>query len=218
MRCLYCHNPDTWSSEGGQKMDSDSILKQYDQNKVFYSNGGITLTGVEPLLQIDFVIDLFKKCKEKGIHTCLDTSGITFNPEHLEKFDELIKYVDLVMLDIKHIDNEKHINLTSKPNENILKFAKYLDKNNIMMYIRHVVVEGYTDDPFYLKKLGNFIGTLKNVKALDVLPYHDMAKAKYKELGIEYKLSNLKALTKEKAIEAKKHILSGILETKNKHQ
>ena len=93
MRCLYCHNPDTWSSEGGQKMDSDSILKQYDQNKVFYSNGGITLTGGEPLLQIDFVIDLFKKCKEKGIHTCLDTSGITFNPEHLEKFDELIKYV-----------------------------------------------------------------------------------------------------------------------------
>ncbi|MGM9858122.1 MAG: pyruvate formate-lyase-activating protein [Bacilli bacterium] len=216
MRCLYCHNPDTWTSEGAIKMTSEEILEQYDHNKNFYTNGGITATGGEPLVQIDFLIDLFKKAKAKGIHTCLDTSGITFTSNNVEKFDELIRYVDLVMLDIKHIDNLKHIELTSKPNENILSFAMYLDSHNITMYIRHVIVKGYTDDPIYLRKLGNFIGSLKNVKALDVLPYHDMAKSKYKELNIDYKLKDLKSLDKEDALKAKKEILSGIVETRNK--
>ena len=212
MRCLYCHNPDTWSMDNATKMTSEEILEIYDRNKSFYTNGGITITGGEPLLQIDFLIYLFKKAKDKNIHTCIDTSGITFNKENTEKYDELMRYTDLVMLDIKHIDPIKHMQLTSQENKNILEFAKYLDKKNISMYIRHVIVEGYTDDPIYLKELGYFIATLKNVKALDVLPYHNMGERKYQELNIEYKLKGLRPLPKEEALKAKKIILAAIKE------
>ncbi len=210
MRCKYCHNPDTWEPGGGTEMTADEIIDDFNRNRAFYKNGGITATGGEPLMQIDFVTELFKKCKEENIHTCLDTSGITFTPNNTAKFDELIKYTDLVMLDIKHIDPEEHIKLTEQKNDNILEFARYLDRNNIPMWIRHVVVPGITDNKDYLFKLGEFIGSLKNVKALDVLPYHTMGVKKYEALGMEYPLKGVEAMDKSKAVECKKIILNGV--------
>lgn len=215
MRCKFCHNPDTWPFNKGKEFSAEEILSSYDKNIEFYTEGGLTVTGGEPLLQIDFIIDLFKKAKAKNIHTCIDTSGITFNkdnPELVSKFDTLMQYTNLVMLDIKHIDNEKHIELTEHPNTNILDFAKYLNEKNIPTWIRHVLVPTITSDKEYLLRLGHFIGTLSNVKALDVLPYHTMAIPKYKQLGIPYPLEGIPAATKEEATEAKNWIIRGIKE------
>lgn len=200
MRCKYCHNPDTWTPNVGNQMDTDEIIKDYEGYKEFYKNGGMTVTGGEPLLQIDFLTELFEKAKAHGIHTALDTSGIIYNENNealMKKFDRLIQSVDLVLLDIKHIDPEKHKELTSQPNDQILAFARYLDRNNIPVWIRHVVVPGITDNEEYLTKLGEFLATLNNIKALDILPYHTMGVVKYENLGIDYPLKGVPALTKE---------------------
>ena len=210
MRCLYCHNPDTWDV-GTEKssMSVSDIMSQYNGVKEFVK-GGITVTGGEPLMQIEFVTELFKAAVENEIHTALDTSGIVFTPENTSKFDELIKYTKLVLLDIKHIDDDEHKKLTGHSNKNILKFAQYLSERNVSMWIRHVVVPEITFKEEHLKELGRFIKTLKSVKALDVLPYHDMAKVKYKSLGLEYQLDNTPPLSKEEAIEARNIILNEI--------
>lgn len=218
MRCLYCHNPDTWPTQGGTERTCDDLLEQYKNNSEFYTTGGITVTGGEPLLQIDFLLELFTKAKAKGIHTCIDTSGIAYKPTNTAynaKLDELLKVTDLVMLDIKHIDPTQHQILCSQPNDGILAFAKYLDEKKIDVWIRHVVVPGYTYNEEFLHKLGEFIGTLSNVKALDVLPYHTMGEMKYDQLGIEYPLKGVEPLEKADAIKARDIILQGIRDYKN---
>lgn len=210
MRCKYCHNPDTWQPNIGEMKDTDEILKDYNSYKEFYGNGGgLTVTGGEPLLQIDFITELYQKAKAKGIHTCLDTSGIVFNENNkalMEKFDRLMKSVDLVLLDIKHIDPEQHKELTSQPNDQILAFAKYLDRKNVTVWIRHVVVPGITYNEEYLTRLGEFLGTLNNIKALDILPYHTMGVVKYENLGMDYPLKDVEALTTEQGHEAREII------------
>ena len=195
-------------------MSVGEIISEYKKNAVYYKNGGMTVTGGEPLLQTDFLIELFKKAKEEGIHTCIDTSGITFDEGNTEKIDELLIYTDLVMLDIKHIDAEKHKRLTGFDNATVLAFDRYLDAKKIPTWIRHVVVEGYSDDETDLFSLGEFIGSLKNVKALDVLPYHTMGAAKYKELGIKYRLEGIPSLSKTAAARAKEIIIQGIRKAK----
>ena len=214
MRCAYCHNPDTWEMNAGTEMEPAYIIEQYERNKSFYKGGGITVTGGEPLMQVDFLIELFTLAKEKNIHTCIDSSGIAYkktsSPEWLAKLDHLMTLTDLVMLDIKHIDPEKHIELTSQPNEGILAFAEYLHEKKVDMWIRHVVVPTITDDDKYLYQLGYFIGQFTNLKALDVLPYHTMGETKYEKLGIEYKLKGIPAMEKDKVIEKKQVILNGI--------
>ena len=217
MRCLYCHNPDTWRIGGGKEIDAETVISEYNKNKMFYRGGGITVTGGEPLLQMDFLTELFKLAKREGIHTCIDTSGITYSAaseQYRAKLDELMDHTDLVMLDVKHINSEKHKALTSFGNERVIEFARYLAERRIPLWVRHVVVEGYTDDPEDLRALGRFIGGLDNLRALDVLPYHAMGEAKYRELGIDYPLSGMPALTKEKAAEAKTYILEGIKEVR----
>ena len=211
MRCQYCHNPDTWKMNAGSVRSAQSILQEYDRNKAFYSKGGITVTGGEALMQIDFVLELFTLAKAKGIHTCLDTSGITYRPgtsSYNEKLDALMAVTDLVMLDIKHMDPEAHKSLTGHDNAGILAFAQYLAEKNVPVWIRHVVVPGITDDPGQLAKLGAFLGTLPNVKALDVLPYHIMGVSKYKELGIPYPLEGVEPATQKQAKDAKQIILA----------
>lgn len=218
MRCQYCHNPDTWEPGGGTEMTVDQIMAQYEKNRAFYSKGGITATGGEPLMQIDFVTALFSAASHRGIHTCLDTSGITFRPENpavLEAFDKLMSVTDLVMLDIKHIDPEGHKNLTGQPIDPVLAFARYLDERAIPVWIRHVIVPGITYDQNELYRLGQFIGTLRNVKALDVLPYHDMGKVKYENLGLDYPLKDTKPLSQKEALAARQVILSGMREVRN---
>ena len=213
LRCIYCHNPDTWQVGSGTPITVDEVIDEFNKNKPFYKNGGITVTGGEPLLQIDFLTELFKRAKAESIHTCIDTSGIVYNPQNkdlTEKLDELLNYTDLVMLDIKHIDTKKHKDITGSGNENILGFAKHLEKTNTPLWVRHIIIEGYTDKPEDLIALGEFIGKLKNLKALDVLPYHTMGVSKYKELGLAYPLEGMEALPISKAIESKKYILQGI--------
>lgn len=219
LRCLYCHNPDTWEIGTGEEITAEEVLSEFNKNRSFYKNGGITVTGGEPLLQVDFLIDLFKKAKSEDIHTCIDTSGITYNPrnkESLDKLSELMQFTDLVMLDIKHINAEKHKALTGAANENILDFAKFLEEKNIPLWVRHIIVKGYTDNPDELIKLGEFIGKLKNLKALDVLPYHTMGVNKYKEMGIPYALEGVEALPLPDAVKAKEYILQGIKNVRTK--
>lgn len=213
MRCAYCHNPDTWAMSGGTMMEPEEIFEQYKRNEAFYKNGGITVTGGEPLMQVDFLIDLFTIAKRNNVHTCIDSSGIAFKPDNTEfikKLDKLMALTDLVMLDIKHIDPEKHKELTSQPNDGILAFAEYLNQKNVDMWIRHVVVPGLTDDDEYLFKLGYFIGQFSNLKALDVLPYHTMGETKYEKLGMKYKLAGVPAMDKNKVVEKKQVVLEGI--------
>ena len=210
LRCKYCHNPDTWDFSGGREVTAEELMKEYDSYKEFLKSGGITATGGEPLAQPEFLAELFALAKSKGVHTCLDTSAGVYDPAHHEKIDEALKYTDLVMLDIKHIDNEEHKRLTGKGNRNILAFAEHIRELGIPVWIRHVVVPGITDKYEELFALGEFLSTLSNIKALDVLPYHDMAKPKYAELGLEYPLGDTPPLTKEEAIRARDIIMDGI--------
>ena len=177
------------------------------KNKSFYKNGGITVTGGEPLLQHEFVTELFRLAKQNEIHTALDTSGILFNDDR--KFDELLSVTDLVLLDIKHIDDEKHKKLCGYSNKSVLSFAKHLSDISKDVWIRHVVVPGYTDDPCDLVRLGEFISQLSNIKALEVLPYHIMGVKKYKELGIKYELEGVEPLSASELEKAKQYILKG---------
>lgn len=209
LRCQYCHNPDSWNYHSDNLMSVEEILNQYNGVKEFCT-GGITVTGGEPLVQIDFVTELFKKAHESNIHTALDTSGLLFNRSNTKKIDELLKYTSLVMLDIKHINEEEHKKLTQHSNKTILDFAKYLSEKNIPTWIRHVVVPNITDKEEFLIELGYFLAGLKNIKALDVLPYHDMAIPKYESLGMKYPLEGVPPLSQQQAIDARNIIINSI--------
>ncbi|MDO4293181.1 MAG: pyruvate formate-lyase-activating protein [Eubacteriales bacterium] len=214
MRCAYCHNPDTWAMTGGTLMEPAEIFEQYKRNESFYKGGGITVTGGEPLMQLDFVTELFALAKQNGVHTCLDTSGIAYRPDAapdwMEKLDKLLALTDLVMLDIKHIDPDKHRELTKQPNDGILAFLAHLNEKHVSTWIRHVVVPTITDDPEYLYQLGYYIGQFTCVKALDVLPYHTMGKVKYENLGLAYPLEGIPAMDTKRAVELKKIVLEGV--------
>lgn len=208
LRCLYCHNPDTWTSENAIYLEATDVIERVLKYKNYYKNGGLTISGGEPLLQIDFLIELCKLAKEKGIHTAIDTSGSTFSLDNTSKFDELIKYVDLFLLDIKHIDNEKCIKLTGMSNFNTLEFAKYLSRNSKKMWIRQVLVPNYTDNENDLKMTREFIESLDSVENIEVLPYHTMGEVKYQKLNIPYSLKGLSTPTKD-SVELAKKILKG---------
>ena len=210
MRCLYCHNPDTWQTGKGELCEAGELIEELLALKEFLKGGGLTVTGGEPLVQTDFVTELFTLAKNHSIHTCLDTSGITFDPDNTEKTDKLLSLTDLVMLDIKHIDPARHKALTGQDNKNILAFAVHISEMGVPLWIRHVVVPNVTDDEHYLYMLGHFIGGLRTLKALDVLPYHTMAKAKYDKLGLSYPLGDIPPATKEQAAHARDIIMQGL--------
>lgn len=213
MRCAYCHNPDTWEINAGTPTTPKELMEAFDRNRSFYKDGGITVTGGEPLLQLDFLLEFFALAKAEGIHTCIDSSGIPFNPsdkDWMKKLDRLLSMTDLVMLDIKHIDPKYHKELTGCPNDNILLFAHYLDRKKIPVWIRHVVVPTVTDDETFLYRLGWFIGGLGNLKALDILPYHTMGIAKYQKLGIPYRLEGIPAMERPALLLKKQAVLKGI--------
>lgn len=199
-------------------MTPSEVLNGFYSNLPFYRNGGVTVTGGEPMMQMDFLIELFRDLKKHGIHTCIDSSGIMFNPHNesfMKRLNELLSMTDLVLLDIKHIDDRQHQILTGHSNRQILAFARYLDKRNVPVWIRHVVVPGITLFREYLEQLGAFMGTLNNVKALDVLPYHSMGKTKYKILRLSYPLENTREATREEAAMAKQIILTSYKKAKS---
>lgn len=213
MRCLYCHNPDSWAMGEGTRVSAEELLRQYERNKAFYARGGLTVTGGEPLVQLDFLLELFRLAKARGIHTCIDTSGATYREDDAaqrEKLDALMALTDLVMLDIKHIDDEAHKRLTGRSNGPILAFARYLAEKKAPVWIRHVVVPGVTDDEAALARLGRFIGGLGNVQALDVLPYHTMGAEKYARMGRPYPLEGVPPMSREGAARARTVILDAL--------
>lgn len=197
MRCLYCHNPDTWDFKSGKEISAEELAKNALKYKSYIRNGGVTVSGGEPLMQAEFVTEFFKILKAENIHTALDTSGITFD-ENNERYRELLKYTDLVLLDIKHIDETEHEKLTGFSNARPLAFAKYLSDIGKDMWIRHVLVTGITDNDAYLKKLRAFIDGLNTVKKVEVLPYHTMGEVKYRKLGLDYPLKGVQPPAKER--------------------
>ena len=209
MRCKYCHNPDTWDMFAGKDYTVEQLLSEIRKYRHYFgSDGGVTVSGGEPLAQIDFVTKLFKMLKAENIHTCIDTSGALFNPINAQKYEELLKYTDLVLLDIKHIDSAKHKLLTGFDNVNILEFARFLNKLNKPVWIRHVLVPTLTDDIQSLNELKAFLTTLDNIKKVEVLPYHCLGVSKYDKLGIDYPLNNLPSPT-EQQINIANKILRG---------
>lgn len=196
LRCKYCHNPDTWNigEKKIQEEAKDTLKKVLKYKNFFGKKGGVTVTGGEPLVQSDFVLEFFKLCKQEGIHTVLDTSGYIFN----EKVKEILKYTDLVLLDIKCIDENIYKELTGVELKNTLNFGKYLDEINKPVWIRHVVVPNITDDDELLEKTAKYISTLKNVEMVEVLPYHTLGAFKYKELNIKYPLEGVEDLSYER--------------------
>ena len=213
MRCRYCHNPDTWKMDGGDEVTADEILKRALRFKPYWGkDGGITISGGEPLLQIDFVIELFKKAKELGINTCIDTAGNPFTKEEpfFSKFEELMKYTDLLLLDLKEINPTRHKDLTGFDNSNIIEMAKYLSEINKPVWIRHVLVPEYSDFDEDLDALGDFIDTLSNVDRVEILPYHTLGKFKWENLGIPYTLESISPPSAERIENAKNRIHAGI--------
>lgn len=200
MRCKYCHNPDTWDMTGGESMTaSEAFEKAYKYRAYWKDKGGITVSGGEALLQIDFVIELFKIAKQNGVNTVLDTSGNSFTRKEpfFSKFNELMKYTDLFLVDIKEIDDKKHRELTGWTNANILDMVKHLSDEGKPMWIRNVLVPGITDAEEDLRGLGEFVKTLKTVKRLEVLPYHTLGIFKWEQLGKEYPLSGVRPPSEE---------------------
>ena len=202
LRCLYCHNPDTWVCGVGVEMDASDIISKMVRNLPYYETGGITATGGEPLLQLDFLTELFTLAKGQGIHTALDTSGILFNREKASEFDRLMDVCDLVMLDIKHMDRDEHIRLTGAPNTSVFGFMDYLREKNKPVWVRHVIVPSITYKDDALAQLGKYLKDYPNVEKIDVLPYHTMGVVKYEALGDDYPLKDTPALTKADAQKA----------------
>ncbi|MDN6161475.1 MAG: pyruvate formate lyase-activating protein [Staphylococcus equorum] len=208
LRCAFCHNPDTWNLGGGTPYTAQELIDQAVDYKDYWGDsGGITISGGEPLLQIDFIIELFKLAKENDIHTAIDTCGGPFTKEEpfYSVFDELMQYTDLVLMDIKHINNEFHQEYTMAENTNILEMARDLSDRGIPMWIRHVLVPEHSDFDEDLQGLSNFIQSLGPVvKNIEVLPYHKLGVYKYEELGIPYRLEGIEPPTDDRFENANK--------------
>ena len=205
MRCQFCHNSDKWEMNAGTPYTAKQLLEKAMKYRSYWgSKGGITVSGGEPLLQIDFLLEFFKAAKQMGIHTALDTSGNPFTTEEpfFAKWKELMQYTDLVLLDIKHIDEEEHKKLTGQTNRNILRMATTLSDMGKPMWIRHVLVPGRNTKEEYLKGLADFIHTLKSVERVEVLPYHTLGVFKWEKLGIDYPLKGVEPPTNEQVARA----------------
>ncbi|SKA75021.1 pyruvate formate lyase activating enzyme [Clostridium sp. USBA 49] len=204
LRCAYCHNPDTWNLDGGTEITSEELLKKIMRYRPYFerSGGGVTFSGGEPLLQPEFLLEMLKLCKEQGINTAIDTAGYGFG-----EYDEILKYTDLVLLDIKHIDDNGYRKLTGSSKSGFDKFLESLNKTNVKVWVRHVVVPGITDSEEHIEKLKEIIKSINNVEKIELLPYHTLGVEKYKKLGIKYRLENVEPMDKEKVKELEKILI-----------
>lgn len=201
LRCKYCHNPDTWEYGGGEEYTASELVDKIKRYKPYFetSNGGVTFSGGEPLRQPEFLIEALKLCKQEGIHTCIDTSGFGVG-----MYDEILKYTDLVLFDIKELTKENYKKVTLMNIDESLKFLEAVQRNGTKMWIRHVVVPGLTDGEEHIRELKEFISTLKNVEKVELLPYHVLGVNKYKKMGIKYLLEGVEPMDKEKIKEYEK--------------
>lgn len=199
LRCLYCHNPDTWKmNESVHELSPQEAFSEVEKVKGFIKSGGVTVSGGEPLLQTDFLLEFFKLCKQNGIHTAVDTSGYVLN----DKVKAVLEYTDLILLDVKHINPDKYQILTSKPLEPTLQFIQYLSEINKPMWVRYVLVPGYSDDEQDLNDWAKYISQFKNVERVDVLPFHQMGIHKWEQVGVDYKLKDIQPPTREEVQKA----------------
>jgi pyruvate formate lyase activating enzyme len=209
MRCLYCHNPDTWSFFQGRPITVAAVVEQVLKYQAYLKNGGVTVSGGEPLRQIPFLIELFTELKKYQIHTAIDTSGILFDENNVSLFDDLMRVTDLVLLDIKAYTESAHLKLTGQSNKRILAFAKYLSQRDVPVWIRYVLVPGVTDSHLEMLAVRQFIETLRNVKKIEVLPYHSMGEKKYEALGLHYALSGVKEPDEKLIADAERILVYG---------
>lgn len=208
-RCLYCHNPETWEFNHEKSITPFEAYQKMIRFKPYWKDkdhGGVTISGGEPLAQIDFLIEFAKLLKKDGIHVTIDTAGSTFrnDPIYLEKFDELLKYIDLIMLDLKCINEDMHKKITGFTSKNVIDMFHYLSEKGFPIWIRHVLVPTLTDNDEYLKEAGEFIATLKNVERVEVLPYHNLGVSKYQNLNIDYPLKDIDTPSEERVENAKR--------------
>lgn len=201
LRCAYCHNPDTWSLEGGEEMDSGELLGKLLKFKPYYitSGGGVTFSGGEPLLQPEFLLEMLRLCRENGIHTAVDTAGFG-----LGDYDEILRFTDLVLLDLKHSTEEGYRSLACGEMHKVLEFIEALNRSEAKVWVRHVVVPGITDSPQHILRLVELIKNIKNVEKVELLPYHTMGVGKYSALGIPYSLEGVPPMDREKVRELEK--------------
>lgn len=199
LRCLYCHNPETWTTENSKEITPEEVLEKYKKYSNYYGEtGGVTFSGGEPLLQSEFVLETIKLLKSNGIHTAIDTAGVG------ENYDEILKLVDLVILDIKAVEADEYKFVTGR---DIFEFQEFLEKCkklNKKLWLRQVIVPNINDDEKHIELLKNFAKTIPNVEKIELLPYHSMAKPKYEKLGIKYRLSDTPDMDKEKCKELQK--------------
>ena len=206
LRCKYCHNPDTWNMMSGKLYEAAALLDEAMDCREYWGNkGGITVSGGEPLAQLDFLLELFELAHQRGVNTCIDTAGGPFKTsgEWFDKFQRLMAVTDTLLVDIKHIDEEEHIKLTGHTGSNIIQMFRYLDDIKKPIWIRHVLVPGITDKDEYLVRTRDFIRTLSNVQRVEILPYHGLGAMKYKELGIDYVLKDLESPTADRVANAR---------------
>ena len=211
-RCQYCHNPETWEREGGYEATAEEIFRQAWRYRPYWKRtGGITVSGGEPLLQLEFVTELFRLAKEKGVNTVIDTAGepFTYDEPFFSAFETLLPLSDLFLLDLKQIDDAKHRALTGTSNESALALARFLSERGKRMWIRHVLVPGWTTREDDLSRLSDFIASLKTVDRVEVLPYHAMARHKYEELHLPYRLGDTPAPTAEEIASAEEILRVG---------
>ena len=199
LRCLYCHNPDTWNmNDKTVEMTAEEAFEEVKKVKNFIKSGGVTVSGGEPMLQVDFILELFKLCKQEGIHTAIDTSGYLLN----DKIKEVLNYTDLVLLDIKHINPAKYQELTARPLEPTLKFMEYLNEIQKPVWVRYVLVPQFSDDEQDLNDWAQYVSQFKIVERVDILPFHQMGIHKWEQIGKDYKLKDIKPPTNEEVKKA----------------
>ena len=205
LRCLYCHNPDTWNQKDGEEWTVDSVFSKIKRFKSYFSTsgGGVTFSGGDPLLQSEFLIEILKRCKEEGIHTCLDTSGVGNG-----NYDEILKYTDLVLYDVKHLTEKGYLNMTGLPIDETNRFLEAVKRNNNKLWVRQVVVPEMTDSEEYMQSLKDFVDTLDNVEKVELLPYHLLGVNKYENMNMKYRLDGTPAMNKDKCNELKNKYFS----------
>ncbi|PSU32321.1 pyruvate formate lyase 1-activating protein [Photobacterium lutimaris] len=213
MRCQYCHNRDTWDLNEGKEITVEELINEAKSYRFFMksSGGGVTASGGEAMMQPEFVRDFFRAAQAEGIHTCLDTNG--YIRKHTDVIDEVLDVADLVMLDLKQLDDSIHQNLVGVPNKRVLDFARYLHQRGQKTWIRYVVVPGYTDDERSAHLLGDFIKDMDNIEKVELLPYHQLGEHKWEAMGFDYQLTGVKPPSKE-VMEKVKEIISSYTKAK----
>lgn len=212
LRCAYCHNPDTWRLKDGKEVTSDEIINKIVRFKPYFqpSGGGVTFSGGDPLVQPEFLLELLKKCKAMGIHTTIDTAGYGHGD-----YNEILKYTDLVLLDIKHINSDGYVTLTGRDTKDVNLFLEALRNSNTRVWVRHVVVPGYTDTLEHMDKIANIINEeIPNVDKIELLPYHLLGVNKYENLGLEYRLDGVNQMDKEACNKLQDYLISKVQQYK----